>query len=351
VKKLTDIEKIGYFDAGVVTPEEIIMAAGFTPVRLLGDPTIDLDKANQHVPPNHCVWARNVLEQAIKGLDREIRGVITSHGCDCTNREFDIWLDCIKLDFMFFLNVPLKRNNLAVKFFINDLKELITQFEEKFKIKISDDKLRKAITIMNKIRDILKEISEYRSKFILKGSEFHELIKYIQQNDKHLALNILETKLNDLKTRNKFSEKGMKKILLTGSEIDDTEFIKFLEDLNFHVVIDDLGIGTRYFWNKIDETEEPLKAIAKYHLTKPIFSTKFPSYKRFDFIKELAETYEVDGIINIAAKFCEPILYDHPFMNKKFKELGIPYLFIETEYNRESYSQLTTRFEAFAEML
>ncbi|MFX1385514.1 MAG: 2-hydroxyacyl-CoA dehydratase subunit D [Promethearchaeota archaeon] len=345
------LKKIGYFDADVVTPEEIVIAAGFTPVRLLGDPTIELDKANEHVPPNHCVWARNILEQAMKSLDSEISGVITSHGCDCTNREFDIWLECINLDFMFFLNVPLKRNDIGIKFFINDIKELITQLEEKFNVTITDEKLKEAIKKMNKIRSLLKEISEFRYSFILKGSEFHELVKQVQQNDKDIALKTLKTKLNELKNRDKFSENGLKKILLTGSEIDDTEFIKFLERLKLHVVIDDLGVGTRYFWNNIDESEDPIKAIAKYHLTKPVFSTKFPSYKRFDFIKELAQTYRVDGIINIAAKFCEPILYDHPFMNMKFKKLEIPYLFIETEYNRESYSQLTTRFEAFAEIL
>ncbi|MFW9879147.1 MAG: 2-hydroxyacyl-CoA dehydratase, partial [Candidatus Thorarchaeota archaeon] len=50
-------------------------------------------------------------------------------------------------------------------------------------------------------------------------------------------------------------------------------------------------------------------------------------------------------------KFCEPILYDHPYFNKKFKELDIPYLFVEMEYKRESYKQLTTRFEAFREII
>jgi len=54
--------RIAYFDADVVTPEEIFMAAGFTPMRLLGDPSIELDKVNEHVPPTHCVWAKNILE-------------------------------------------------------------------------------------------------------------------------------------------------------------------------------------------------------------------------------------------------------------------------------------------------
>ena len=343
--------KIAYFDADVVSPEEIFMAAGFTPYRLLGDPTIEHDKVNEHVPPTHCVWAKNILEQAIKGLSPEIKGVVTSHGCDCTNREFDIWVESVDIDFLFYLNVPLKRDKIALKFFLDDLKELISQIENKFKIKIQTEKIKDAIILNNKIRKLLKEISEYRSKMILKGSEFHELVKLSQTDDKKEALAILEKKLVELKERAPYTEKKMKRILLTGSIIDDTDFLIFLEDKGFQVVTDDLCIGSRYFWDTIEEDKDPITAIAEYHLSKPLYSTKMPSYERFEFLKYLAEKYEVDGIINIAMKFCEPMLYDHPYMNKKFKELEIPYVFIEMLYNREQYKQLSTRFEAFAEMI
>jgi len=343
--------KLAYFDADVVSPEEIFMAAGFTPIRLLGDPTIEYDKVNEHVPPTHCVWAKNVLEQAIRGLNPEIKGVITSHGCDCTNREFDIWVESVDLDFLFYLNVPLKRDKTALNFFLNDLKELISQIEDKFKIKIQSEKIKEAIKITNQIRSLLKDISEYRNNLILKGSEFHELVKLSQTNDKNYILGLLKNKLAELKDKTPFTENKMKRILLTGSVIDDTEFLKFLEDKGFQVVADDLCIGSRYFWNKIEEDKDPLIAIAEYHLSKPLYSTKMPSYDRFEFLKELTEKYEVEGVINIAMKFCEPMLYDHPYMNKKFKELGIPYIFIEMLYNREQYKQLSTRFEAFAEII
>ena len=110
--------KIGYFDAGIMTPEEILIAADLVPIRLFGNPTIGIDRANEHIPPTHCVWARNILEQAIEGFDSDIKGVIVTHGCDCTNREFDIWLECVALDFMFFLNAPLKRGKTSLKFFV-----------------------------------------------------------------------------------------------------------------------------------------------------------------------------------------------------------------------------------------
>ena len=126
------MKKIAYFDACVETPEEIILAADMIPFRLFGDPLIGIDKANEHVPPNHCVWARNILEQAINGLDADIIGIITTHGCDCTNREFDIWLETVDyIEFLFFLNAPLKRDASALKFFIEDMEELILQLEDK----------------------------------------------------------------------------------------------------------------------------------------------------------------------------------------------------------------------------
>ncbi len=345
------MNKIAYFDACVETPEEIILAADMIPIRLFGDPTMGIDTANEHIPPTHCVWARNILEQAIKGFNSDIKGVITTHGCDCTNREFDIWLECVDLDFLYFLNAPLKRNETAFKFFMDDMKELITQLEEKFNVSITSEKISEAIGKMNQIRNLLREISEFRVKMILEGSEFHALVKEVQQSDKNKALKILESKLEELKKQKPFSDKKFKKVLLTGSVIDDTEFIRFLESLGFQVITDDLCIGTKYFWNNVDEIEEPIKALAKYHLNKPIYATKFPSYDRFETLKNLARKYRVDGVINVAQKFCEPILYDHPYFNKKFKELEIPYLFIEMEYNRESYKQLATRFEAFAEII
>ncbi|MHA2431282.1 MAG: 2-hydroxyacyl-CoA dehydratase family protein [Promethearchaeota archaeon] len=321
------MQKIGIFDSGVETPEEIVMAAGFTPYRFFGDPTLQPDRANEHIPPTHCIWTRNLLEQAIKGLNENIVGIIGTHGCDRTNREFDIWIECLNLSFMFFLNSPRKRDNLA------------------------PGKLKDAIIKMNKIRKLLKQISDYRNNLVLKGSEFHELVKNAQYQDKNQVLENLEKKLEELKSTASFPVKNIKRILLTGSEIDDTEFIKYLEDLGFHIVIDDLGVGTKYFWNLVDENLEPIEALAKYHLTKPINSIKYPSYERFNVLEKLAKDYKVDGVINIAQKFCEPVLYDHPYLNKKFKELEIPYLFIEVTYNREVYNQLSTRFSAFAEII
>ncbi|MHA1724670.1 MAG: 2-hydroxyacyl-CoA dehydratase subunit D [Promethearchaeota archaeon] len=345
------MERIGLFDSCVDTPEEIIMAAGFTPSRLFGDPSIQPEKANEHIPPTHCVWTRNLLERALRGDYGDIKGILATHGCDRTNREFDIWLECLNLKFIFFLNSPRKRGEKSLEFFITDMKELILQLEEAFGVQVSTEKLKDAINKMNEIRRLLKSLSELRKENKIKGSELNAIVKAAQMNDKEETLTFLRNQVEEIKARKPFEDGKLKKVLLTGSDIDDPEFIKFLEDLGFHIVIDDLCVGTKYYWNTVDESKDPLRALAEYHLSKPIYSTKYPSYERFKILKEYAEKHEVQGVINIAQKFCEPVLYNHPYMMKKFKELEIPYLFVEMTYNRESYKQLSTRFSAFAEII
>lgn len=345
------MKKIGIIDACVETPEEIILAADLIPYRLFGDPSISHAAADEHIPATHCVWTRNLLEQGLRGLLKDVVGLISVHGCDCTNRQFDVWLDSVDFEFMYFLNSPLKRDKLAQEFFIQDMRELIQQLEDHFSIQITDEKLREQIILMNKIRRKLREISEFRDKMVMKYSEFHKLLKQVLTMNKSRALDIINQKLENLKTRDSFSNQNLKRILLTGSIIDDSSFIQQLENAGFQIVIDDLCIGTHYFWNTMDETVVPLEAIAKYHFNKPLYSTKIPSHKRYSFIKDLISTYEVEGVINIAQKFCESILYDHPFLKEKFKEESMPYLFVEKEYTREAYKQLSTRFDAFAEII
>lgn len=345
------MKKIGIIDSCVETPEELILAADLMPQRLFGEPSLSPLKADEHIPATHCVWARNILEQGLQGLPEDVVGIISTHGCDCMNRQFDIWLDNVDMDFMYFLNSPLKHDEAAKKFFIRDMKELLAQLEKQFGVEITNENLWEKINLMNKIRNMLKEISEYRSKRQLKYSELHELIKHIQTIDKQDALNLLKERLDEIKSRDPFDADGLKNVLLTGSALDDTEFIKDLEETGFQIVIDDLCIGTHYFWEQTGESGDPLEELVKYHFKKPIYSAKVPSHQRYGFIETLIDRYEVNGVINIAEKFCESILYDHPFMKKQLKEKGIPYLFVEKEYNTEAFQQLKTRFDAFHEII
>ena len=52
-----------------------------------------------------------------------------------------------------------------------------------------------------------------------------------------------------------------------------------------------------------------------------------------------------------ALKFCDACLYDYALLRNRFTEVGIPVLYLETEYRDAGLEQARTRIQAFLEML
>jgi benzoyl-CoA reductase/2-hydroxyglutaryl-CoA dehydratase subunit BcrC/BadD/HgdB len=50
-------------------------------------------------------------------------------------------------------------------------------------------------------------------------------------------------------------------------------------------------------------------------------------------------------------KFCDPEEFDYPIIKEIIEKAGIPLLHIETEQQLDSYEQIRTRIQSFAEML
>ncbi|MBW2022390.1 MAG: 2-hydroxyacyl-CoA dehydratase, partial [Deltaproteobacteria bacterium] len=50
-------------------------------------------------------------------------------------------------------------------------------------------------------------------------------------------------------------------------------------------------------------------------------------------------------------KFCDPYLYEFPYLKAELQRWGIPSLFLEGEYRGRAGGGLRTRVQAFLEML
>ena len=61
----------------------------------------------------------------------------------------------------------------------------------------------------------------------------------------------------------------------------------------------------------------------------------------------LATESMAEGIIYSTVKFCDMYLYEAPSMEAGFKEAGIPFLFLENDYEWAGLEQMRTRVEAF----
>jgi len=139
--------------------------------------------------------------------------------------------------------------------------------------------------------------------------------------------------------------------MVLGSENDEVELIRYIEGLGCLVVVDDLCVGSRYFWGEVPRDGDPLNALAHRYLNKPPCPVKdLEEELRLPHIWNLAREYRVQGAIILITKFCDPHAYDVPAIRNLLESRGIPVLTLETDITIP-VGQFRTRVEAFLEMI
>jgi benzoyl-CoA reductase/2-hydroxyglutaryl-CoA dehydratase subunit BcrC/BadD/HgdB len=345
----TEANTIAYFDASHDLPEEIVMAAGMTPYKILGDVNTPNDLADQYLAQFFCPQARSFLTEALQSPNKWA-GIIIAHGCDATNRQFDVWKMHVETPFLYWFNAPMKYDKSAQKFFKVELNRLIKVLESQYGVSITTEKLQEAIQASNEIKSLMRECAALRAEKDIPNADYFEMLKFCFINAKVDVKNKLQEILADWQARDPFPA-DKKRILLTGSDVTYVEWMQILDDSGLRVVRDDLSIGERYFAISIPDLADPLDAIIQYHINKPRAATKHPTDPRLDFlIKALGET-KVDGILSQNMKFCEPYAIDSVYINEGLKKKGFKLIHLERDFTASMDEQLRNRLEAFKETI
>ncbi|MDO8636227.1 MAG: 2-hydroxyacyl-CoA dehydratase [Dehalococcoidia bacterium] len=335
-------------------PEEIIYAAGLLPVRLLGGHEPQ-DVAERHIPTMFCPFSRDVLAQGLLGRYNYLDGLVDAFTCVHMRNVFGSWTLNIPLKYQYYLFTPVNvRNPRAKTYWAIQLGKFQKSLEEFTGHPISEAALDSAIQVYNHSRNLLRQIYEMRKSEAppVTGAECMEMVVSSQVMDKQEHNQLLEKALVELNSRKDNRQTGVR-LMLIGSENDDTEFVRMIESLGSTVVIDDHCTGSRYFWNEIIPGKDRLLAISSRYMDRPPCPQKDVEDIRFRFlhIKQLAQDYNVQGAILVQQKFCSPHELDFPAL-KAFlqEEMNIPSLFLEVDVTIP-LGQFRTRVEAFLEML
>lgn len=148
--------------------------------------------------------------------------------------------------------------------------------------------------------------------------------------------------------------------MVYGCEIDDIAFMKLVEDSGANIVIDDLCIGTRYYWDDVSTTGDPVKNLADRYLAKVKCARTcylWPGTReqdllnRFGYLRDLAKEFNVNGAILYIIRYCDTFELDVPDVRDYLKDAGIPSLHLEDDYSLTSIGGLKTRVQAFLEMI
>lgn len=345
-----DGEVVGCFCS--YAPEEFIYAAGHLPVRMLGSHEPQ-DVTEPHIFGMYCPFCRDVLAQGLKGRFDYMKGIMIAQSCLHLRQAYTSWNNHIPVDYAFYLYMPNKvQTEHARPYYSAELVKFKKSLEKWTGRPITDEVLRETAELYNENRRLMHEVYDLRkgSDPKVTGLEAMVMVASSFCIDKKEHNAELKRILPQLKTRTLDRETGGR-MMIVGSENDDTEFVKMVESVGATVVVDDHCTGSRYFWNETEFKDDLTQDIANRYLDRPPCPTKdWEERRRFPHILKLAKDFNVDGIILIQQKFCDPHECDMVPLREYLKENGYKTLFLEFDVT-VPIGQMSIRVEAFLEML
>jgi bcr-type benzoyl-CoA reductase subunit C len=335
-------------------PEEIIHAAGALPVRITGySQETELEDGNAYLYINNCSFSRSCLQMGLRGEYDYLDGVIAGSTCDGARRLFDLWRHYIKAPFHHILTAPRKCTERAQSLYYEQVSQLKLLLEEHLNTVITDEALFKSITVFNESRELLQKLYQLRrlDRPPITGAETMEVLNASFRMPKELFNQYLRQLLDELAISG-VTHTSRARLMVTGSVMNNPEFLRSIEELGGLVVTDELCTSTRYWSDPVVlDGRSPLEAISRRYLSNFPCARMVPSDERFNRIMQLARDFRVDGVISQIIRYCVPYAHDLPLITAKLKEIGIPTLALDVEYGTSGSGQIRTRVQAFLEML
>lgn len=337
-------------------PEEVIWAAGILPVRITGGfKELNLDDANSYLGMSSCSFVRSCMEGVLAGGWDFLDGFVCAATCDNWRRWADYWQGYFDRHFplLQLVSVPVKTGERAQRFYVSEIREMMERLESTFGLKITNDALWEAIRLYNKTRDLLRQVYELRKadRSPLSGAQTMEVMNAGLRMPKNAFNDLLQELLTQARNAEPVHD-GEIRLMVSGSPLNNPDFIKGIEDQGALVVADDLCMGIPYWTGLVDtKANDPLEAICVRYLNAYPCGRMVPADRRLKRMVDLVKEYRVDGIVSRHIRNCPQYAFDPVHLDRTFPPMGVPVLHLDVEYGTSGTGQVTTRAQAFVEML
>jgi benzoyl-CoA reductase subunit C len=350
---------IGYLCCFV--PDEIITAFDMTPYRIQGSQSEPIDQADAFIEPMACPFARSCFNLAIQGKYDFLDGFVAPHSCDTVERMYHIWRQTKPAPFNHLINVPHMMGPSSEEFYRRELAYFIKSIEQWSGRKMETGKLRDAVRLYNRRRAVLRELYELRKidPPLVSGTEVTKILVAGMGLPAAEHIELVRQFIDEIKERPRSQNAKLPRIFLWGNEIDDIAFVNLVEESGGQVVMDDLCTGTRFFWDDVPETADPLDGIAGRYLHTHCPRTNVPQTEtrgkdlenRYGYIRRFVNEWNVDGVIFYIVRYCDTCELEAPDLREYLNGMKLPVLMIEDDYSTSTIGQLRTRIQAFLEMI
>ena len=344
-------------------PMEVFHSVDILPMRIRGIETESMEIADAYFGPYICTFPKCILQLAGKGKYNFFDGVIITPGCDSMRRLDECWRkageahDNIVPEFFYYFDVPHKTIEHNMRWFREEIVNLMAALEQSFNVKVSEEKLKSSIALYNKGRRLLQELETLRAgeNIVISGTDAFAVTIAGTVMPRESFTTHLENLVTDLKQKAQQGTKDRRKrIMVIGSISDDIEVIRLIEKENEAVVVsENLCFGVRYEGSEIDEAGDPVTALAQGYLGEALCPRMYGKYKeRLQILKDTIARANVDGVVMQNIRFCDMHGSENGLFERDLEKEGIPCLKVEREYGPLiETGRLRMRLDAFLERL
>ena len=341
----------------IYSPLEIALAAGAIPVSLCGTKNDSIAAAETMLPRVLCPLIKSSFGFALQDSCPYLAAsdiVVADATCDGKKKMYEL-LNHYKP--VMLLQLPQIQDEDAARYWRGQFAALVARLEKDFNVSITEEKLRDAIRLTNRLRRALKNVLDLarRKPSPLSGMDILSLCfraSFMPNYEQCIAL------LDDIAaeigraTPDSLPAEGPR-ILLTGvpTGMGSHKVIQLLETCGAHVVCIDNCTCYKKVLLQMDENRDPLSELAERYLAMHC-SVMSPNPHRYEVLKKLSEEFLIDAVVDLTWQGCQT--YDvESWSVKKYvrEELRLPFLQIVTDYSETDTEQLKVRIEAFLEML
>ncbi|HWQ80049.1 MAG TPA: 2-hydroxyacyl-CoA dehydratase family protein [Anaerovoracaceae bacterium] len=349
--KQTKKKGVGCFP--IYTPEEIVYAAGYLPVGVWGGKT-EIALADKYLQGFCCSIMRVNLEFGMKGTYNLLKAVIIPAFCDTLKCVCENWKAAVPQVPVIPIVYPQNRLlKSGFVYMVDEFNRVKKEFEKLKGSEITEDDLNQAFDIYENYRETMRSFAEVVKDYpvTMNARTRHLIIKAGYFMDKKYYTEMIRDLTEALKRMPPEEFKGIK-IVATGYLGEPVELLDVFVGNNIAVAADDFAQESRQFRVPARKEGSALEKMAWRVVDQRGCTFLFEEEKtKGKMLIDMVKESKAQAIVVVMMKFCDPEEFDYPVMKEEIEAAGIPLLYLEIEMQMDSFEQLRTRVQSFAEML
>ena len=347
----------------VMTPPELIYAAGAVPVKLCSGNYTAFSVGDSIAPRDACPLVKAVAgfkQTGLMPVYEDCSMMVIPVTCDCKKKIAGMLSDSCDVMTM---HIPASRDDDDIDEYIRQLYDLMERLEKVTGKRITYESLAEGFRMVGYAQYELSEFIRLKKQtpYLIRGSHAMAVLNssaYIPADVWGRALSRVNASLKkNISEKKTVTSKKLPRILLTGSPVVFPNFKipLLIEEMGGIVAGDETCMGERGLWDPAVITDDSFDGMIRALANRALRPCPCPTFadnsQRIYRLKQLIKENQIQGVIYHVLRGC--LVYDHEYkrIEEELGQLGVPVIRLESDYNEEDTEQLRIRIEAFIELI